>query len=117
PRERRPAEPVRGAPDVHGHHRVRQRTGVPEGRDGGGAVHQDRGEGRAAGAGRGHGPVEETAVTDPRPVLVLDFGAQYAHLIARRVREAHVYSEIVPFDISAADLEARRPGGLILSGG
>jgi GMP synthase (glutamine-hydrolysing) len=53
----------------------------------------------------------------PRPVLVVDFGAQYAQLIARRVRECHVYSEIVPFDARPEDLRARRPAGLILSGG
>jgi GMP synthase (glutamine-hydrolysing) len=56
-----------------------------------------------------------TAVDDP--VLVVDFGAQYARLIARRVREAHVYSEIVPPTLSAAELLARRPRGIILSGG
>jgi GMP synthase (glutamine-hydrolysing) len=50
-------------------------------------------------------------------VLVVDFGAQYAQLIARRVREAHVYSEIVPHTITADELAARRPSGLILSGG
>jgi len=50
-------------------------------------------------------------------VLVVDFGAQYAQLIARRVREAHVYSEIVPHDISAEQIRARRPVGIILSGG
>ncbi|HXW38547.1 MAG TPA: glutamine-hydrolyzing GMP synthase, partial [Acidimicrobiales bacterium] len=51
------------------------------------------------------------------PVLVVDFGAQYAQLIARRVREAHVYSEIVPHTLTADELRARRPAGLILSGG
>jgi len=51
------------------------------------------------------------------PVLVVDFGAQYAQLIARRVREAHVYSEIVPHSATAAELMDRRPSGIILSGG
>jgi GMP synthase (glutamine-hydrolysing) len=51
------------------------------------------------------------------PVLVLDFGAQYAHLIARRIRECHVYSEIVPFDEPVSEISARRPAGLVLSGG
>ena len=50
-------------------------------------------------------------------VLVVDFGAQYAQLIARRVREAHVYSEIVPRSMPVADMLARRPQGIILSGG
>jgi GMP synthase (glutamine-hydrolysing) len=50
-------------------------------------------------------------------ILVVDFGAQYAQLIARRVREAHVYSEIVPHTITAEEIRARRPKGVILSGG
>lgn len=50
-------------------------------------------------------------------VLVVDLGAQYAQLIARRVREARVHSEIVPRDIGADEVAARRPVGIILSGG
>ena len=50
-------------------------------------------------------------------VLVFDFGAQYGQLIARRVRDLHVYSEIVPCDITADEVRALKPAALILSGG
>ena len=50
-------------------------------------------------------------------VLVVDFGAQYAQLIARRVREAHVYSEIVPHRITASEVQKKNPRAIILSGG
>ena len=50
-------------------------------------------------------------------ILILDFGSQYTQVIARRIRECQVYSEIVPCDISAAEIAKAKPNGLILSGG
>ncbi len=55
--------------------------------------------------------------TEQRPVLVVDFGAQYAQLIARRVREANVYSEIVPHSVTAEEIARKNPVGIVLSGG
>ncbi len=58
-----------------------------------------------------------SSTTSHRPVLVVDFGAQYAQLIARRVREAGVYSELVPHTITADEVQRRNPAAIVLSGG
>ena len=50
-------------------------------------------------------------------ILILDFGAQYTQLIARRLRETHVYCEIYPFDVDDAFVRSFAPKGIILSGG
>ena len=63
-----------------------------------------------------HAP-EGDGTDTPDTVLVVDFGAQYAQLIARRVRECQVYSEIVPASMPVAQMLARRPKAIILSGG
>jgi GMP synthase (glutamine-hydrolysing) len=63
------------------------------------------------------GAIGHASEADFDRVLVVDFGAQYAQLIARRVREAHVFSEIVPRDITVDEVSARAPIGIVLSGG
>lgn len=50
-------------------------------------------------------------------IIVLDFGSQYTQLIARRIRECHVYSEILPYHTSIDEIKNRKPTGIILSGG
>src|SRR2546421_27038 len=74
---------------------------------------------RACSTARASAWVDRGSVDAPPfdTVLVVDFGAQYAQLIARRVREAHVYSEIVPRTMPLEEMLARRPKGIILSGG
>ena len=56
-------------------------------------------------------------VPDREAVAILDYGSQYSQLIARRVREAHVYCELLPYDASAEQVLALKPRGIILSGG
>src|SRR5438093_8733987 len=57
------------------------------------------------------------APTGNEEVLVLDFGGQYSQLIARRVRECGVFSELLPHSVDVDEIKRRRPRGLILSGG
>ncbi|MGA3057446.1 MAG: glutamine-hydrolyzing GMP synthase [Candidatus Limnocylindrales bacterium] len=60
---------------------------------------------------------ERSGEADTDSIVVLDFGSQYSQLIARRVRELNVYSELLPFDTPWSEIAARKPRGVILSGG
>ncbi|HET6819698.1 MAG TPA: glutamine-hydrolyzing GMP synthase, partial [Candidatus Limnocylindria bacterium] len=62
-------------------------------------------------------PDRPAATAEPETVIVLDFGSQFAQLIARRVRELNVYSELLPHDTPWAEIERRAPKAIILSGG
>lgn len=61
--------------------------------------------------------MKTVAPTAHSRIVILDFGSQYTQVIARRIRELQVYSEIVPFNISAAEVEKLKPNGIVLSGG
>ena len=56
-------------------------------------------------------------MSDTQKILIFDFGGQYTQLIARRVRECHVYSEVVPWSVPLEEIRKQQPAGIILSGG
>ena len=60
---------------------------------------------------------EREVAPEQRPVLVVDLGGQYSQLIARRIRECGVFSELLPHHVPLDELERRRPRGIVLSGG
>ena len=74
----------------------------------------DRSPDDRPGGGQSHSAADDEG---PDTVVILDFGSQFAQLIARRVRELNVYSELLPHDTPWAEIERRRPKAVILSGG
>src|SRR5437764_2090524 len=66
---------------------------------------------------RTHDAISKMASSAHCKILILDFGAQYTQLIARRLRETHVYCEIHPYDVGDDFIRAFAPRGIILSGG
>ena len=53
----------------------------------------------------------------PQTIIVLDFGSQYTQVIARRIREANVYSQVIPYNSSLTEIKKLKPLGIVLSGG
>ena len=122
-RRRRRSEPApsrragRPAARQDGPRRGRERRppGPRPGRRRGRGLPRDRAQGASAGPlGRRSA---RPAGASPDAVVVLDFGSQFAQLIARRVRELDVYSELLPHDTPCAEIERRGPAAIILSGG
>src|ERR1700704_4899149 len=84
----------------------------------GGVLDGERDDGRATGAsGASPAAVATAPAADVAEVLVLDYGGQYSQLIARRVRDCGVFSELLPHHVPLEEIAARKPRGIILSGG
>ena len=97
--------------------RERRPSGAGPGRRGGRGLPRDRAQGAGAGPFAGRPARPRGTETASETVVVLDFGSQFAQLIARRVRELDVYSELLPHDTPFAELERRGARAIILSGG
>ena len=116
----RHAEPRRRHPDLHGRRAAPQHPRVPATRSSS-SPPRSRPRARSTSAPRSWGRPGSVAVATrapaPSKIAILDFGAQYTQLIARRIRERHVYCEIHPFSMTADAVRKFDPAGIVLSGG